>query len=212
MEGSTDLAILRAFARILNHPVQVYLERPFVHYVTKPKSARDHFYGIREAKSDIVGFALFDHLDQSLANTVDLREYMWEKNEIENYLFNIDTLMAYSNDLPHETKLVHGPLFESGERERRVQAMQECIDDFILGAAKRDPSDLWWKTNKASESLDRIFKSFYSKLGLPNLMNKSDYHILVQYLSLDRIDNEVRSVLNLIFNVGKAAKPIQEET
>ena len=33
LEGSTDLAMLRAFARVLNHPAQKQLERPFVHYI-----------------------------------------------------------------------------------------------------------------------------------------------------------------------------------
>ncbi|MFQ5617306.1 MAG: AAA family ATPase, partial [Anaerolineales bacterium] len=33
LEGATDLAILRAFARRLQHPAQSFLERPFVHYI-----------------------------------------------------------------------------------------------------------------------------------------------------------------------------------
>lgn len=33
LEGSTDLAILQAFARRLHHPAKALLERPFVHYV-----------------------------------------------------------------------------------------------------------------------------------------------------------------------------------
>src|SRR6185295_14088224 len=45
LEGSTDLAILQAFARALDHSAQKALERPFVHYVeNKPAKARDHFY------------------------------------------------------------------------------------------------------------------------------------------------------------------------
>ena len=46
LEGSTDLAILRAFAETLTHPARAALERPFVHYVAnQPSQARHHFYG-----------------------------------------------------------------------------------------------------------------------------------------------------------------------
>jgi len=42
LEGSTDLAILRAFAEKLGHPARAVLERPFVHYVAnQPGRARD---------------------------------------------------------------------------------------------------------------------------------------------------------------------------
>jgi hypothetical protein len=51
--GSTDLAILRAFAAKLQHVARNELESPFVHYVeNQPPRARDHFYGLSEAKPD----------------------------------------------------------------------------------------------------------------------------------------------------------------
>ena len=51
LEGSTDLAILQAFAAKLGHPAQDALDSPFVRYVeNQPQRARDHFHGISEAK------------------------------------------------------------------------------------------------------------------------------------------------------------------
>ena len=66
VEDSTDLSILQAFASILGHEAAQYLERPFVHYVATnlPQKARDHFYGLREGKQDLVGVAIFDRLGQ----------------------------------------------------------------------------------------------------------------------------------------------------
>lgn len=68
LEGATDLAILKAFAETLNHPAADALQRPFVHYVQTnlPQKARDHFYGLQEAKNDLVGLAVFDRLDKIL--------------------------------------------------------------------------------------------------------------------------------------------------
>ena len=66
IEGPTDLAILRTFARQLGHPAteRLDLERPFVHYVTTnlPSRARDIFFGLKEAKPNLCGLAIFDHL------------------------------------------------------------------------------------------------------------------------------------------------------
>lgn len=68
VEGASDLAILSAFAATLKHPAARLLERPFVHYVTTnlPQKAREHFYGLREAKADLIGFALCDRLEKEL--------------------------------------------------------------------------------------------------------------------------------------------------
>ena len=87
LEGSTDLAILQAFAEKLGHPAKDILKLPFVHYVeNQPQKARDHFYGLREAKTDLVGFCLFDQVGERLRTTSDLREYQWKRREIENYI------------------------------------------------------------------------------------------------------------------------------
>ena len=70
LEGSTDLAILQAFAKILDHPAREVLEQPFVHYVAnQPPKARDHFFGLKEAKPDLVGIAIFDSITQDLHGT-----------------------------------------------------------------------------------------------------------------------------------------------
>mgnify|MGYP000963434226 FL=1 len=98
VEDSTDLAILRAFARILEHPAQALLDMPFVHYVATnlPQKSRDHFSGLREAKSDLVGIALFDQLDRALQPTANLNEVMWARREIENYFCTREVLTAWA--------------------------------------------------------------------------------------------------------------------
>jgi energy-coupling factor transporter ATP-binding protein EcfA2 len=208
VEGSTDLAILRAFAKTLGHPAAAVLERPFMHPVgNQPRKARDHFYGLLEAKNDLVGFALFDRLDQQLQAGPGLREQMWTRREMENYLCQPETLMAYAEASGPETGL--GPLFDAAEAERRRKAMQESIEDFVPRAALRDPSDPWWADAKASdEFLDRVFPSFFSKLGLPNLMAKTDYHVLARHVPRELIDPEVAEVLDGIVAVKQAAHPV----
>lgn len=211
LEGSTDLAILRAFAEKLVHPCRAALARPFAHYVANlPNRAREHFHGLREAKADLVAFALFDRVDSQLQDRSALREYAWHRREIENYVSSPETLLAYAEASAEEA--VPGPLFQPAERERRVDAMHECIEDFVPRAALRDRSDRWWTDTKASDDfLDRLFESFFKKLKLPNLMSKSRYHVLARYTPKDQIDPEVARVLDLIAEVSSQSRPVRNE-
>ena len=209
LEGSTDLAILRAFAERIGHPVQAALERPFVHYIgDQPARARQHFRGLREGKQDLVGYVLCDRITFQLAPTDELNEYMWQKREIENYLCQPATLLAFAKaDSPQE----FGPLFASSESDRRVQAMNEAINDLVAPAALRDPDDSSWSNMKASdELLDRIFAAYLGKLSLPiSLMNKSDYHDLARFVPDELIDPEITKVLDDIYAASQKAKPVE---
>ena len=204
LEGATDLAILRAFADTLGHPAASRLERPFVHYVmNQPNKAWEHFYGLREAKSDLFGFALFDRLEQMLQVRPGLRQYTWKRREIENYLCDQHTLVAYAEAVGKE--LGGGPLFQPSG------VMQQCIQDYVPPVALRDPTDRWWMDTKASDDfLDRLFRAFFEKLGLPNLMSKTDYHTLARHVSRDRLDSEVATVLDQIAEVSNQAQPADQ--
>lgn len=207
LEGSTDLAILRSFAAILKHRAAEVLERPFVHYIqNQPQSARAHFRGLREAKTDLVGFVLCDRVDAQLQATPELAERMWRRREIENYLCQPESLLAYAQASAQEA--AGGPLFAQAEADRRQRAMQECLDDFVPRAAMRDRLDAWWMNTKASDDfLDRLFGAFFEKLGLPNLLRKTDYHVLAHVVDPAQIDPEVSEILDALAAAASRAKP-----
>jgi len=126
LEGSTDLAILQAFATILGHPAREVLEQPFVHYVAnQPSKARDHFFGLKEAKPDLAGIAVFDSISYGLDENGPLCELMWSQREIENYLCYPETLFAFAD----QTEGAPGPLFESPLREKQRDAMRKSIEE-----------------------------------------------------------------------------------
>lgn len=210
LEGSTDLAILKAFAETLGHAAADYLERPFVHYVggNQPQLARNHFYGLREAKQDLVGLTILDRLEQELQTSAHLTELMWNRREIENYVCYPEVLLAYAegsaeNDVP-------GPLFAFAERDRRRQVMQTCLEDLVPRVALRNLDDPWWRDVKASDDfLDRLFEMYFERLELPNLMRKADYHILARFVPLELIEDEISQKLNAIVNVANQANPLQ---
>lgn len=211
LEGSTDLAILRTFAETLDHPAAAKLERPFVHYVgNQPSKARDHFRGLREARQDLVGFALFDRIDQELQKDGPLQERMWSRREIENYLCQPATLLGYAEATAREE--AGGPLFEELECKKRREAMQESIDDLVTRAALRDPGDPWWRDTKVSEDfLQRVFAAFYSRLELPNLMSKTSYHVLARHVPRKLVDPEVSEVLDGVLKMAGVARPVPND-
>ncbi len=208
LEGSTDLAILRALARALNHPAIVTLGRPLVHYVAnQPPKARDHFYGIREAKQDLVGIAIFDRVDAQLQVDKPLREIMWRQRELENYIATRNTLLAFAESTA--SGAMAGPLFEHAERERLRRAMTEAIDEVTSALATLGRPTPFSADIKASDDfLEPVFAKFFAKIGLPNLMRKSDYHTLAQFVEPGELGSEVREVLDAIVEVARAAKPV----
>ena len=207
LEGSTDLAILQAFAQALSHPVAEDLELCFTHYIeNQPQKAREHFRGLREGKSDLVGLVLCDRLERALNPTEELNELTWRRREIENYLCQPETLLAYAESGVEEES--PGPLFDKVTREGRRKAMEDCILDLVPPVARRNSNDVWWVDTKAStDFLDRLFDAFFERLGLPNLLLKTNYHVLAKYVRTDQIDPEVTEKLNAIFQVARKARP-----
>ncbi|RPH57029.1 AAA family ATPase, partial [bacterium] len=202
LEGSTDLAILQAFARVLDHPAGKALERPFVHYVeNKPGRARDHFYGLREARQDLQGFALFDRLDMVLDPNPHLEQWMWRRREIENYLCSRETLMLWAEG---EGEVQFGALFRSLWQEQMDASIRK-IESAMSVLGKGSP---WEPGTKVSDDfLDPLFEDFFRSLALPNLMRKTDYHTLARYVSRETLDPEVSEMLDRIVAVCEKARP-----
>lgn len=205
LEGATDLSILRALSQKLNHPVKAALESPFVHYVGNlPREARKHFYGLREAKPDLVGFSLFDRIDTKLRARPELTEYSWQCREIENYI------------VPNKQVLINWVLYIVKEQEEEIFSADECISIMedkiteIENARETLGQESPWSadTKVSTDFLDPLFASFFDHFKLPNLMQKTNYHTLVRFVQTDQIDPEITDVLDAILEVANKAKPL----
>jgi hypothetical protein len=159
-----------------------------------------------EAKADLVGLLLNDRIERPPQSAAALAEAMWERREIENYLCQPETLLAWAEASAEEAS--PGPLFTPGQAAARRKLMDECIHELVPPLALRNPDDVWWRNVKASdEFLDRLFEMFFEKLKLPNLMRKTNYHQLANHVRADRIDPEVIQKLDLIHEVAERATP-----
>jgi ABC-type multidrug transport system ATPase subunit len=203
VEDSTDLAILQAFAQKLNHLAAKDLEQVFVHYVTTniPNKAREHFYGLKEGKPDLIGVAIFDRIENSLNQDQPLLETMWRRREIENYFCKKDILLRWAEG---EQKY---DLFTYQEGPKRRLAMEESINE-VTRLLEIDEKDPWSEDVKASdEVLDRIFRLFFKKMKLPITFRKADYHELVNFMKPEEIQKEIVEKLDYIHKIAESAKP-----
>ena len=202
LEGPTDLANLQAFAGKLHHKAERVLKRPFVHYVgNQPNKAREHFHGLREAYPKLVGVAIFDKLEKKLEEDEYLEATMWRRCEIENYFCMEEVLLAYArHDQPDN-------LFDLTEANHRESVMRESIKTIADARKKLREPDPWSPEGKATTFLNQLFDEYFEQIGLPNLLNKSNYHILADYISKSKIDPEVSEKLDIIANVARKASP-----
>ena len=208
LEGSTDLEILRTFAKGLGHERAIKeLERPFVRYVgNQPRQAAHHYQGLREACPDLKGVALFDRLEDDMPEGGTLECLMWKKREFENYFCTRATLESYARSSASEDDSM--PLFTAAEASRRIGAMREAITE-IEGALERlDRGSPWGADIKASDDfLTPLFKAYFDKLELPNLMAKKQFYELTSHVPEEKIDPEISEKLDAIVRVAESAEP-----
>lgn len=206
VEGSTDLAILRRLAQRLGHPAQAVLNDSVpVTYLgsNQPQDARNHFYGLREAKPDLVGYALFDRLDRELQAGAPLTEYQWSRREIENYLVTPDSLRGFV-----QLDLRHDDLVDAAERAHRLETLDRCLAELLHALEiTRRPSPWGADIKVTDEFLDPLMENYFQQLGTPQQLYKRDYHGLADALPLDQLDAEVLRVLDDILAVARRATP-----
>lgn len=204
LEGSTDLAILTTLARKLNHRAADCLAQPPVDYVKNniPNTAREAFFGLREAKPDLVGVALFDRLTTNLQTGTPLLELMWRRRELENYITSRDVLLRVARAGQTDD------LFGLAEAERRADTMVACIDELENALRITGKPSPWSPDIKVTDDfLDPLFKNYFTRLGVPQLIYKRDYHVLATHLELAAIDPEIAEKLDAILEIARQAKP-----
>ena len=210
LEGSTDLAILRAFARRLGHAeAERALDLPFVHYVgNQMRTVRSHYHGLREALPKLRAVVILD--EQAADRPDDHFEFLaWNRREIENYLCSRAALESYAAATAEaRIRSEHpGPLFVETEVERRMGAMTEAIDEIERAMATLGKGSPWADDTKVSDDfLTPLFDAYYKRLSLPNLMRKTNFHVLADHVPDDEIDPEITEKLDAIARTAAAAE------
>jgi ABC-type lipoprotein export system ATPase subunit len=194
LEGSTDLAMLRAWSGVLNHDAKKILARPFVKYIAnQPNKASEHFFGLKEGIPSLMGFALFDHLGRELPPSFKLDNHQWRKNEIENYIVNKDVLLRFVRGEPRDD------LIERALSQEREEAFMKALADLEAALATLGKPSVYSDNVKAStEVLEPLFKNYARIRGVQNSLSKSDFFEIAASMKPDEIDGEVVTVLDAL--------------
>ena len=206
LEDPADLAILRAFARTLEHPAAAVLDDVFVHYVGRqPGEARSHFEGLREAFPDLEGVVLTGRMEEEGVSPPPggpLLELTWSRGEIQGYLNLPDVLLAWAGAAPDEE--AGGPLLAYAERERREQVMKTCLEELAL--PRRGPDHPWWLEVSAHNFLERLIACYFDRLQNHDAARRIDYHALAYLVPRQAIDLEVVEKLDALLEIAGSAR------
>ena len=209
VEGTTDLAVLKALARRIGHrEASRALDGAFVRPVgNHPTKANRHFYGLREALPGLRAAALFDRLENALPEMGAIAATTWKRREIENYLCSEATLLAWAAT-PQPADGAPN-LFAPGSGERRRHAMAEAIRRVRKAAGVLRPGqDPASSDAKASEDfLEPVFHEFFARLGETRRMPKKRFHELAAHIPDADLDCEIREKLDRIAAADAAAGP-----
>ncbi len=201
-EDWTDREILRAWARVLNHPISPYLEQGIL---WKPKvvqlrdggegvGARDHFEALRLVRENLAGLELVDgdaHPDiQSQPVTGQgFQRQRWRRYEIESYLFHPQSLARYVAQLLGTTE-------GSSVALQHVRDMTTWMQENLPPAVLRDPlgENEFLNNTKARTNL---IPPILAAAGFPG-MTHTRFSEIAAIMRPEEIHPEVRAKLDAI--------------
>jgi predicted ATPase len=192
VEDYTDLAILKAWAGVLELPeVTHYLEKPFVHYVGNDLAkARKHFHALLPAIPALRGFVLMDRCEEKkLGSDPHLKEHMWARREIENYLIVPDAILRWCRK--------HAPMGELFNY-KEVNEAETLLTRRIAPEAYENPlgtNPLLQDTKGSDGFLVPFFEDYHQTIKRYNAMPKNRLHELASVMTADEIHPEVKAVL-----------------
>ena len=86
--------------------------------------------------------------------------------------------------------------------------MREAIEEISYAMDKLGRGSPWDPYTKVSDDfLDPLFRMYFAKLGLPNLLAKKNFYELAEYVSKEEMGMEIRQKLDSIVRTASSAAP-----
>jgi hypothetical protein len=203
VEGKTDLAILREWARILNHPVYELLEtrlfwKPTVwepRFGASGIKARDHFEALTLVRNDIPGLILLDGDDDRRITDTDingqgLQRLRWRRYEIESYLVHPAALERFV-----EEKVGPGVLSQDARADMLRYLEETFTRAFLDDPMKPNPLiEAYFQQRKARTE---ILPPILTEAGLPGFPY-TRFHEIAAVMKTEEIHPEVIEKLDAI--------------
>jgi ABC-type branched-subunit amino acid transport system ATPase component len=228
VEGSTDIDMLRAFARKLGHPVASALDEEGklnVYYLQDNfpgpardsdealqkveggfgLSAREHFRAVKSMLPELRGLAIYDHDGRVKQESqgAGLTELQWRRYEPENYFISPPLLERWV-----ERQLGQEELFGSARAEVMTGMLKEYIftddPDDIDAYQRADQATrmaLWRARTqflKLSNFAEEYFRRIARATATPMLLRKWVLHQLIELCEPEELNGDVKSKLDAL--------------
>ena len=191
VEGYTDIAILRTWAKKLNHHLFTFLEKPFwkptvyeTHHQGTGIKAERHFEALKLVRTDILGLELRDSDGHNVPAGPKilhngLARMHWSRYEIESYLIHPKSIVRFVNN-------------DSGQQaaDRADNYMKQQFPP-ALYEDPFSPSD-YLQNTKAKNILFKIMQ----ESGIN--VQASEYYQIAEQMTQEEIHPEVREKLDAI--------------
>lgn len=192
LEGETDLHLLAAWARRLNHGMAPWFAtHPFWHnnHGRDPREARGHFFALHAAGRQKVGILLLDGDNRNLPDhevaAPGLTIERWERYEAESYLVHPTALLRFIES--------RAPIAASQARR--------YLEEQLPPAVLHDPLGQHEYLNRIPVSKTLLPKLF--KL-LPVALEKQEYYLIIEQMLPEEIPREVVQKLDRMADIFQA--------
>ena len=198
VEGHTDLDILRVWARILQHCIQSFIERPFwkptvseTRLQAKGIKAQDHFESLLLAQDGLRGVQIIDRdgnkniPEQTDSFDGSLLKLCWQRYEIENYLVHPAVLARFIE------KSV-GPNAPLANIDAMREEMRKNLPGIVVDEPMKDHDVLI-----TTKMRDSILPEILGNAGLPNFLY-TRYSEIAAVMQPDEVHPEITQKLDAI--------------
>jgi len=233
VEGSTDIAMLRAFAKKISHPAWDCLgERLFCYYTrevtpepdiyeevqrkaTPADKFKEYFFTLRRLVPHLNALVLLDSDGRDVASAGDdetygMRTLRWKRYELENYFISPETLVKYIQFQKGDD------LFSASYERVMKQAVDEVLAE-MLYEGNADAVQEYYSAGpqtriqllakiKMSGFAELAFEKYAKKQGQPVLLNKGGYYKIIDILEPNEVPAEITEKLDAIQKLFETEK------
>ena len=229
LEGSTDLAMLRAFADRLGHPVRdqiadgahlnvYYLQdnRPAagqspdeLHDAVEGafgQKARDHFFALRNILPELRGLEIIDSDNRGLleSSAGGFSRLPWKRYELENYLITPDLLMEWMHVDGADLFADHRQAILDGLLLEKIFDNNQADFENYSQANTSTQNTIWraqTQTRELSLFAEEFFRRCATATGTPIPLRKGDLYQLIHGQPIASIDPEITEKLDAILDL-----------
>lgn len=233
VEGSTDVEMLRAFAKKLGHPAKDILSGPLFTFYTQDVNPRDavednlekialkdvdyrqYYSMLRHLVPELRAIAVLDSDSKKGGRSQgpeNLTVVRWKRYELENYFITPERLSAFLTQMVCQ---IEGELF--GESPSCAEDIKSAVDgalvEFLFEGDGTKVDEYYTASETIKEKLlagvkmsafaEKVFANFSAIRKCSILLNKGGFYRLIELMDPSEVPSEVKENLDLVYEIFK---------